>query len=254
MFEIVTIGTGVCIPRRERRGACALVRAGGLRLAVDLGPGALLGLLGEGVAHRDLDAVLLTHFHLDHVLELPMLFFAGNYDEEPRTRPLLLAGGEGLRRHLAGLREAHGRWIDPGGYPLEVRELQAGEEFPLGEAFIRTAGMAHRPESLAYRFEYGGRAAVVTGDTGPSPELSRFARNADLLVTEASLPDGVANEIHLSARQAGVLARAAGVRELALTHLYPAAELTDPLGAAREAFGGPVTVAADGMRFPLPLR
>jgi len=58
----------------------------------------------------------------------------------------------------------------------------------------------------------------------------------------------------LSARQAGVLARAAGVRELALTHLYPAAELTDPLGAAREAFGGPVTVAADGMRFPLHLR
>lgn len=249
LLTLTTVGTGTCVPRLDRGGPCVLLRAPGACAVLDLGLGALHGLLRAGIAHRDLDTVFLSHLHPDHVAELPALLFAANYDDEPRRRPLLLAGGPGLGGFLEGLSAAFGTWLRPREYDLDLRELAPGGELALGELRCRGAAVRHIPSSLAWRFERGGRSAVVSGDTGPSPELEVFARGADLLVLEASLPPGAEMPSHLTARQAGELARRAGVGRLVLTHFYPAAEQGDPAAAAAEVFRGEVSVAADGAQF-----
>ncbi len=246
--EVVTVGTGTCVPRLDRRGPCTLVGAGGFRLVVDLGLGALHGLLEAGVSHHRVDAVLLTHLHPDHTSELVPLLFAARYDERPRVRPLRLVGGVGLRELVAALAGAYRGWLDPEGYRLEVRELSPGDRVSLGPWEVRAGEALHIPSSLAYRLDGAGFTMAVTGDTGPAPGLAALARGARLLLAEASLPEGAAFERHLTARQAGEIAREAGVGRLVLHHLYPASDRDDPGRRAREVFGGEVIVARDGQR------
>jgi ribonuclease BN (tRNA processing enzyme) len=246
---VTTVGTGTCVPRLDRGGPCTLVRTNGITAVVDLGLGALRGLLQLGVRHADLNALFVTHLHPDHVAEIVSFLFAANYDEAPRERPFVIAGGCGVQRLLDSLDVAHGRWLTPRRYELAVWEMAPRQEVRLQSLICRAGVVHHIDSSLAYRFESAGRAVVISGDTGPSPELETLARGADLLIVEASLPVAAeaTNAHHLSARQAGELGRRAGVGRLVLNHFYPAADAAAPEREASEAFGGPVTVARDGM-------
>jgi len=213
--------------------------------------GALHGLLRAGVRHDAVDALLLTHLHPDHTTEIVPFLFAANYDEVPRTRDLLLGGGAGLAPFLDGLRMSYGCWLEPRGYELSVRQLSASEQVRVGPLLCRSGGVRHTDSSLAYRFEREGRSVVVSGDTGPSADLELLAAGADLLVLEASLSGEKSVPGHLTAAEAGGLARRAGVRRLVLTHLYPSADASAPGEGASRAFGRPVSVARDGQTFLL---
>src|SRR2546427_398831 len=90
---------------------------------------------------------------------------------------------------------------------------------------------------------------VYTGDTGPSPELARWAAGCDLLLAECSLPEAMAIDSHLTPLRAGELARGAGAKRLVLTHFYPPVETSDPAREAGTRFQGPVAAAKDGDRF-----
>jgi ribonuclease BN (tRNA processing enzyme) len=253
-MEITTIGTGACVPRLERGSSCLFCEAGGKRIFVDVGLGALHGLLKCGVSHGEIDAVLLTHLHLDHTCELMPLLFAANYDETPRTRPLTLIGREGTREFLEKLGGVYGHWIEPQHFELTVVELAPGDETSLGEVKVAGGGVAHGDSSLAYRIVSGDKCLVVSGDTGPSAEFEAFARGADLLVCEAALAGGVEAPYHLNAEQAGEVAERAGVGQLVLTHFYPSSDQTDaydPAACAAEAFDGAIKVAHDGMKVTL---
>lgn len=248
-MRVATVGTGTCVPRLDRAGPCILVRTDATVAVVDLGLGALHGLLRLGVAHRGVDALFLTHLHPDHTAELAAFLFAANYDERPRERALSILGGTGLMAFMDGLGNTYGHWLDPRGYSRTVRELAPESDVHVMDLRVCAGSVAHTASSLAFRFEAGGRSAVVSGDTGPCEELVDLARGADLLVLEASLPEGGRVEGHMTAAQAGELGRTAGVGRLVLVHLYPSADGADPVGTASESFGGPVTVARDGMWF-----
>ena len=249
--RLVTVGTGTCVPQLRRGGPCTLLEASGSRCVVDLGLGALHGLLRAGVGHHQVDALLLTHHHPDHVAELLPFLFAANYDQPPRCRPLVLAASGETLAAVVGLAASQPGWLEAKHYPLKKVPLSPGAELRLGPLTVRAGAVSHIDSSLAYRFDHGSRAAVLSGDTGPSATLAELARGADLLLAEASLPPGTAGDTHLSPEQAGRLARQAGVKELVLNHIYPAVDEADPAAAAAEAFGGAVTVAEDGMEWVL---
>jgi ribonuclease BN (tRNA processing enzyme) len=116
---------------------------------------------------------------------------------------------------------------------------------------LQTCKTPHTTHSLAYAVRTGSAHLVYTGDTGESDALARFAQGCDLLLAECSLPDERAIPLHLTPRRAGELARVAGARRLVLTHFYPVFGEVDPAEAAATYFGGEVTAARDGDRFPI---
>ncbi len=246
----MTVGTGTCVPRLRRGGPCVLLEAGGFRCVVDLGLGALHGLLRTGVAHGAVDALLLTHHHPDHLAELLPFLFAATYGQPPRHRPLQIAGSPGSLAAVERLAESQEGWLEARSYPRTTTPLRPGDELALGPLRVRAGAVSHIDSSLAYRVQTDSTSVVISGDTGPSASLEDLvARGADLLFLEASLAPGEEGDGHLTAAQAGALAHRAGAGHLVLVHLYPAADAADPGAAAAAAFGGPVTVAEDGMEW-----
>jgi ribonuclease BN (tRNA processing enzyme) len=113
--------------------------------------------------------------------------------------------------------------------------------------------MSHPVETFGLRLEHGGRSLAYSADIGETEALERLARDADLLLCEASLvepaPGGapLPQDLHLTGRQAARYAARAGVGQLVLTHLAPWNDVARTLDEAGRAFSGPITVAASGL-------
>jgi ribonuclease BN (tRNA processing enzyme) len=141
--------------------------------------------------------------------------------------------------------------LDPG-FPIGILDVRDGEPFPLNaDVSLDTCRVPHTPESVAVSLTAPEGRLVYTGDTGPSPDLARWATGCDVLLAECSLPPALALEIHLTPEQAGELARDAKAGRLVLTHFYPPVETSDPTRAAGTRFKGAIAMAKDGDRFPI---
>jgi len=223
-------------------GACSgyLVRAGGAAIWLDCGNGSFANLQRH-LAVEDLTAVVITHQHPDHCVDLYSLHVLVTYGLERRGLPVYAP--QGLEQHLGTL--VNGDWGDG----LAWTGLADGDEVPIGEATLRFSRTDHPPPTLAVEVTAGGRRLVYTADTGPGWSVDAFGPGADLVLSEATFQrDGEGKPGHLSARQAGEAARAAGARRLVLTHIWPG---LDPAASAVEgsdAFGQEVTLAAPHQR------
>ena len=206
-----------------------------------------------GVRWQDVTHVALTHFHNDHVADLPTLIFAWRHGDLPaRSAPATIVGPVGTRALVDGLAGALGAWVSEPGFPLAVVEVAPGERLGLGEGVVlEAAKVPHTPESLGYAVSHRGRRLVYTGDTGYDEEVGRWALGCDLLLAECSLPAAMGMEIHLTPEQCGRLASVANARRLALTHFYPPVERTDVRAAVATAYDGPVHLAHDGWTLEL---
>jgi ribonuclease BN (tRNA processing enzyme) len=252
-LALVTVGTGTVTPHPMRTSAAHWVAADDVRLLLDCGAGTLHGLARCGLPWTDLTHVAITHFHQDHLGELPALLFAMKYGAlAPRAAPLVLLGPAGFRDALARIAAAFGDWVTAPGWPLDVVEVAPGTPLTLAaEVSLAAHRTPHTPESLAYAVATSARRLVYTGDTGPSDALGDWAAGCDLLLAECSLPEAMALDIHLTPAGAGRLAARANAKSLVLTHLYPPVEAVDIVAEVRRSYAGPVTVAHDGARFDL---
>jgi ribonuclease Z len=290
-------GTAGSVPTARRGLPALLLRAGGERILFDCGEGTQQQLL-RSVGLPDLDAVFLTHYHLDHWLGLVGMI--KSFDLRARERRLAVHGPPGLRALFGMLRPVIGRV----GYPLELVELARHDEVRFGSYAIASFPVKHRAEAYGYAFveddrpgrfdadaaralgvqegpDFGrlqrgetvggvrpeqvmgetrrGRRIVISGDTGPSQALEVHAHEADVLVHEATFLDDerarARDTGHSTARQAAEIARDAGVRLLALTHLSTRYFPRDVRDEARAVF--PATVVPrdfDAIAVPFPER
>jgi len=236
-------------------GACSsyLVENGDRALVLDCGNGAF-GKLRARRDYRDVEAVVLSHLHGDHLLDLVPFAYAltvgpdgGNLE---RPRLLAPAGAEAFFRRLAGT------WGDDG---LIVTAF-ALEEYEPGAA-LEAAGVGIRPHEVPHfgptnaielSAPSGGR--IVFGADGRySNRLIAAATGAEVLIAEATLAaagSGPAEEEgHMSATEAGRLAAAAGVGRLVLTHVSDELDLERARAQAAAEFDGPVEVAAEGSTY-----
>lgn len=249
-MEITVVGSGTVVPRPERCQSCVVARAGDETIVFDLGAGAVTGMVAAGLDPFAVDRVFFTHFHPDHTVDAANLLFAMNYGtDEPRTRPLHVAGPEPFEGFWSSVLDVWGEWMT-GGFQVQTRELPhtGAPPLELDGCVLGWAPAAHRPESIAYRLEGENGAFVYTGDTEYAPSVVDLARGADTLLIECSAPDDAPVPGHLTPSSAARIAREAGVRRVVLTHLYPPVDDACLPEQVARGFGGEILVARDGLR------
>jgi ribonuclease BN (tRNA processing enzyme) len=208
-----------------------------------------------GLAWHSLTHLLVTHFHTDHVGDLAYLFFVLKHGRfSPRTEDLKLFGPPGLKDHMEALARAHGPQIQDPGFPIEVLEFRAGEDWESADGSFRLLFRAtpHTDNSLAVRVETPDGALGYTGDTGPDPGLAPFFRGCQILIAECSNPDEMKMSTHLSPGELASLAALAQVKVLVPVHSYPTLDLRilpDRLMGA--GFKGRVLTGWDGLGLDL---
>jgi ribonuclease BN (tRNA processing enzyme) len=259
----------------------SLLHLDGRNIVVDCGAGVAIGLARQGVDLKHIDAIVITHLHSDHYLDLgPLIHTAWTAG---LSRPVDVHGPRGLEAYwqhfLAAMRfDIETRIADEGRPDLEpllrIHVLAEGS-FPLfPEVRATVIRNVHPPvaDSFALRFDGARHSVVFSGDTAFHPPVADLAHGADLLVHEALHPGGVERLVarvgngdgrlkrhllasHTPAEDAGRIAAMAGAKALALNHMVP---IDDPLikpsdweAEVRRTFTGRLHVGGDGMRIPL---
>lgn len=248
---VTLVGTGTLVPSAGRSTPALALEGAGFQVTVDGGSGTLRRQAELGIDFRRTDALLFTHVHPDHCLDLLHFLFASKYTSGfRRAVPIRILGPPGFRRFLGQLRQGLASWTDGGEAGFTVEEVEEGNPFSLGPWRVETHRLAHQVANHGYRFtaESGG-TLVVTGDTAWCDPLVTLCRDADLLIAECSGDAAHPAEGHLTAPEVGRLAAEARVKQLALTHLYPLADDRTRLREAAAHFPGPILLAADGDRF-----
>lgn len=247
-MRLVTVGTGTAAPHPDRVQAGHLVATSDALVLLDCGSGVAFRLAAQGHDWGRISHVVLTHFHADHLIDLPTLLVAWRHGMmPPRTVPLEIVGPPGTVALVDRLCEAAGVGFREYGFPVNVRELEPGARGMLAPSTrIGCHPVPHTPESVAYFIEADGHRLVYTGDTGFDETLGRWAEGCDILLAECSLPSSMAMATHLTPEQAGRLAALAKPALLVLTHLYPPVERVDIRAAVAAHHPGATVVAFDG--------
>lgn len=228
-------------------GACTgyLVQSSDTNVWLDCGPGTLANL-HEWSSLADLDAIVLTHAHPDHWLELPIVANALEW-YEPRDRLPVFSNAH----MFAEARELIGQSIST---VFDWKVVDTTETVTVGSQQWRFAETDHYVPTYATRIDADGSSLVFSSDTGPSFSLQGFVDRAgpiDMALLESTFLDRVGNEgiLHLSATEAGEMASAAGAARLVLTHQAPREERSAHIEAASAVFAGPVALAEVGGQY-----
>jgi ribonuclease BN (tRNA processing enzyme) len=225
--------------------ACAgyYLEGGDARVLFDCGNGTLANL-GRIADPLGLDAVFVSHGHIDHFADVYSLHAALRYAPEGPRGPLPLYLPAGLFERMKCLLSARGAAeLDEAFVPVD---LEAGVAIALGGLTVTPVAVDHTDPTFALIAEADGARLVYTSDTRPCGGVSSAAIGADLLLAEATLPEPYAGAApHMTAAQAGELAREAGARALVLTHVWPTNDRELMARIAAESFGCPVVVASE---------
>jgi ribonuclease Z len=281
-FRVTLLGTGVPTPRPDRFGPSTLVEAGDQKVLIDAGRGATIRLYQLGVPLGRLDALLLTHYHSDHTSGIPDVWLTGWLQSHyaARREPFRVLGPAGAKALMSHLEKAYAADIKirvadeklpPAGVAVAVEEFDRdGIIYEKGGlkviAFEVDHGDVIKP-AYGYRFEYAGRAAVISGDTRYNENVIRYSAGADLLVHEVAaarpelMREAYVQRIiahHVTPREAGRVFAKAKPRLAAYTHLVmlaseqvPPPTLEDILAETRETYLGPLVVGEDLMSFEI---
>lgn len=232
---------------QDAGGACSsyLVRHASGSLLVDCGNGAF-GKLRHLADHREVGAVVITHMHGDHVLDLIPFSYALTYGpafDGPRPKLFLPPNGLEVMRTICGSFDSPTLVEEA----FDAVEYDPARQLRIGEVSIEFHHVPHFIDAWALRLTEGGARLVFGSDCGPSESLSGFAEAADVLLLEATFAhDAEERDGHLTPGQAGAIAAAARVGRLVLTHISDCLDLAASRAAAEASFGGPVEIAETG--------
>lgn len=257
-LSVLLCGTGTPLPDKSRGGPCTLIAAGNRYYLVDAGIDAARNLRLWRIPLEKIAGILVTHFHSDHIAELGEMrlqtWVSG------RKTPLPVYGPPGIERVVAGFNEAyaldagyrtahHGaKMLPPDAVAMVAKPVvfsgTTGLVLKQGGLTITAILVRHEPATPAYgyRFDFGGRSVVVSGDTVFDEDLAHAAKGADVLVHEALSPEMVGElgaalaaqgqsrsakimhdipGYHTSPVDAARIANEAGAKLLVYTHLLP---------------------------------
>jgi ribonuclease BN (tRNA processing enzyme) len=219
------------------------VQGGGVNIVLDLGSGSLANLQ-DHIAIGDLDAVVISHSHPDHWLDLGVMATAWKYGLGRQGLPVY--GNAETRAKADAL-------VDGLAPTFAWTEIDASSRVRIGGLDLTFSATDHYVPTLACRVATDGVAIAYSADTGPGWSFADLGGPIDLAICEAThlAPREVEGVLHLSGRQAGTMAREAGVKQLVLTHVSPGVDAEAVRAEAAAAFHGPVELAVAHARFEL---
>ncbi len=247
-MDVVILGSGTATPQLRRNASGTLVRGSESTVLVDMGPGVLRRLCEAGVDYKEIDAVVITHYHPDHVSDLAPFLFAHNYAYgEMRSKPFSLLGPQGLEQLYNGLVKIYGSWITPSMNRLRISELNADDmdQFSLQGLEIVSVAAEHSRPCISLRITGDGKSVTISGDTGYSDSLVMLARDTDVFICECSMPDEKSISGHSTPSIAARMASEARVKRLVLTHFYPPCDEIDVIAQASVFYSGPIVKSED---------
>lgn len=252
---------GSCGGWPEPNRACSgyLLEHAGYRVVLDLGYGTLPRLLSllDSRSGEGLDAVVITHAHPDHMVDLHGLFRA-RWFGEASGGPLPLYAPVEVVTFLASLEEP--------GEEHRIQEIFDWHPLPtspvaLGPFQLTSLPLPHFVPNAGIRLTAADLVVAYTGDTGPSANLTLLGEGADLFIVDSTdrfqgrpTPAGSDDSLLLTAREAGKAANAAGASGLLLTHFWPGNDRRQAFDDARAEYSGNLFLAEEGLRIPLPIR
>jgi ribonuclease Z len=254
--KLVVLGSGTAVPHPRRSSSAHWIEADEASVLLDPSATAAHRAAQEGLDWASLDAVWVSHFHLDHVGGLAPFLFGTRHAPQTvaRRKPLRIFGPRGLEDLLRAFDVAGEYKLFKQPFPVEVREVAPREEFEVAPGLrARTFSTPHTRESLALRVEDArGASLAYTSDTGYAEALAEFARGVKLFLMECSFFRAKPVETHLELGEAMRLARLAAPRRVVLSHLYPEWDGIDLSTEARKLWDGETLEARDGLRLEIP--
>ena len=251
-MKLVVLGSGTSIPHAFRAAAGYWLETDSGHALLDISADIPHRLAAETLDWVNLDAIWISHFHLDHLGGLsPFLFATRSAPQtQQRTQPLRIFGPVGIVEILKAIDESNDYRLLKQPFPVELNEVEPGNEFELLPGVNSVAfSTPHTKESLAIRLkDKRGSVFVYTSDTGFSDELAEFAAGADLLLTECSFPQNKPVKTHLELTDAMRIARKSQPGMLLLSHLYFEWDGIDLAAEARKLWPGETIAAFDGLR------
>jgi ribonuclease BN (tRNA processing enzyme) len=246
------LGAGSILPRLGYGCAGYALRPapGAPVTLLDCGPGSIRALAGVGIGVQEVRRVVLSHWHLDHCLDLFALAFARHNPALAGAGELELVGPAGLVARMENAPAVLGRWA---AMPdARLTEVEPGAALERDGLVWRSTANGHAPEALSWRVDgLEGGALCYSGDAPDDPRVAELARGARTFLCECSFPEELATANHLSPSSAARLARTAGVERLILTHFYPSMDPDEARARAERVFDGPIELARDGRVFEL---
>ncbi|HZR76786.1 MBL fold metallo-hydrolase [Bradyrhizobium sp.] len=240
-MQLRFVGSGDAFGSGGRFNTCFHLTGARTNVLIDCGASSLPALKGQGVSRNDIDLVLITHFHGDHFAGLPFLLLDAQFGR--RTRPLTIAGPEGIAMRLTQVMEAlfENSLKTKQRFDLNVVSLSPDKAARFGDVSVTPFAVVHGDSGgpfLGYRIEAEGRTIAYTADTEWTESLIPLGRDADLFIAETYTYDRpVKNHLSLKALEA----RLAEIKpkRLILTHMSD--DMLERLG------GLPYEAASDGL-------
>ena len=251
-MKLVVLGSGCSVPHALRAASGYWLETDSGRLLLDISADVPHRMAREELDWTRLDAIWLSHFHLDHIGGLAPFLFGTRSDPQMQDRitPLHICGPVGFVKILEAIDQSNNYRLLQQPFPVELHEVAPGQVFEFlpgleGKVF----STPHTAESLALRLtDKSGTSIVYTSDTGFSDTVSDFARSATLLILECSFYLDKAIQSHLELADAMEIANQANPDMLVLSHFFAEWDGIDIAGRAKELWSGETLAAFDGLR------
>jgi len=255
-MKFTVLGSGTSVPHPKRSSSGFWLETSDGSLLLDCSASAVHRTAQEKFDWANLDAIWISHFHLDHIGGLPAFLFGTKYapETQAREKPLKIFGAKGLRKLIEKFDAANEYNLLKQPFPMEIIEVEPLEKFAILESVEAVAlDTPHTPESLAIHLrDETDKTIVYSADTGYAKTLGTLARGVDLLVLECSFFVDKPVETHLELADAMRLVRYAKPKRVVLVHLYPEWDAVDFAKEVRK-FSPPCEIieARDGLQLEI---
>ncbi len=246
-MELILLGTSAAYPTIERASSGYLVRDSETSILIDMGSGVTRNLM-RWIDPLFLDAIIISHLHQDHFIDIYPLYYYLAYHESQKF-PIDVYAPAGAREFVLQIfPPASESKFDSlfNFHPLADRAV-----FKVGNFKCQSIAVKHNLPTFGQRISYNGQVVAYSSDSTFSEALFDVADQSDVFICEATKQEDYKDVMHLTAGQAGIIAGRAEAKKLILTHIWPDFDPDYQKLAAAKEYSGPIVIAEDNMRIDI---